>query len=245
MIDLECPHCGRVGSVPPEKATSRLVCRKCHMVFHLSPTGRALKGEPPSVSESEARKHKADAFLSAKGASPEREEKSPFEFNFNRRQLLLSGVFLGLIVVTYFTFSGPSTSSLAIQGQRIAKALAAGDDKTLKELASTDSASQVDTWFGKVQPLIEALKDESVGRELLLSQMIVEENPVQGKGTMFVFFAPANGSTRAEKIASAAGSVPDKKSIQQLSTNWVLDTSGKWRLDVVQMLQNPVGVVSR
>src|SRR4051794_22207543 len=47
MIDLECPFCGRVGSVPREKANTKLVCKKCHMIFHMSPTGRALPGEPP------------------------------------------------------------------------------------------------------------------------------------------------------------------------------------------------------
>lgn len=50
MIDLVCPHCGRAGSAPEDKVNSRLVCKKCHMVFHLSPSGRATPGEPPASS---------------------------------------------------------------------------------------------------------------------------------------------------------------------------------------------------
>lgn len=248
MIDLECPHCGRVGSVPPDKASSRLVCRKCRMVFHLSPSGRAVLGEPPSASAAgDARKQKAGSLHSAPNAAKGLDlglDGGLFGSNINPRHLLLLGASLGLIAAAYFIYSSPSTSSLAIQGRRIAVALAEGDDKTLKQLASTESVTQVDTWFGKVQPLIESLKNESVDRELLVLEMVVEENLYQGKGTVFVFFTPAKGSTRAEKIAAAAGSVPDKKTLQQLSTNWVLDSSGKWRLDVAQMLENPAGIVA-
>ena len=50
MIELACPHCGRSGSAPEDKVGARLVCKKCHMVFHLSPSGRATPGEPPSSS---------------------------------------------------------------------------------------------------------------------------------------------------------------------------------------------------
>ncbi len=49
MIDVVCPHCGRAGSAPEDKVNSRLVCKKCHMVFHLSPSGRATPGEPPAA----------------------------------------------------------------------------------------------------------------------------------------------------------------------------------------------------
>src|SRR4051812_33288916 len=46
MIEMACPSCGRAGQVPKEKLQSRLVCRKCHVVFHMDPGGRAVLGEP-------------------------------------------------------------------------------------------------------------------------------------------------------------------------------------------------------
>src|SRR4051794_12273752 len=48
MIELECPNCGGYGAVPKEKANTRLVCKKCHFVFHLDGAGRARAGEPPA-----------------------------------------------------------------------------------------------------------------------------------------------------------------------------------------------------
>src|SRR4051812_29590985 len=46
MIDLACPNCGRGGSIPREKINTRLVCKKCHIVFHMNTAGRTLLGEP-------------------------------------------------------------------------------------------------------------------------------------------------------------------------------------------------------
>ena len=47
MIEMKCPACGAEGRAPKEKVNTRLVCRKCLKVFHLTPTGRAVLGEPP------------------------------------------------------------------------------------------------------------------------------------------------------------------------------------------------------
>ena len=48
MIPIECPKCGRGGSVPPDRLNARLVCKACHTVFHLDNTGRMVLGEPES-----------------------------------------------------------------------------------------------------------------------------------------------------------------------------------------------------
>ena len=44
MIEMACPSCGRAGQVPKEKLHTRLVCRKCHMVFHVDSQGRPCAG---------------------------------------------------------------------------------------------------------------------------------------------------------------------------------------------------------
>src|SRR5262249_44706517 len=46
MIDLACPNCGRAGTIPREKINTRLVCKKCHVTFHMNTAGRTLLGEP-------------------------------------------------------------------------------------------------------------------------------------------------------------------------------------------------------
>ncbi|MCA1685067.1 MAG: hypothetical protein LC745_03615, partial [Planctomycetia bacterium] len=60
MIELECPNCARMGSVPNDKAHSRMVCKKCHMVFHMTPTGRTMLGEPPVPGKEKDKKHASD-----------------------------------------------------------------------------------------------------------------------------------------------------------------------------------------
>ena len=37
-----------MGTVPRDKAHSRLVCKKCNAIFHMNATGRAVLGEPPA-----------------------------------------------------------------------------------------------------------------------------------------------------------------------------------------------------
>ena len=46
MIKMKCPSCGAAGRVPREKINHRLTCKRCSGVFHLSPSGQAILGEP-------------------------------------------------------------------------------------------------------------------------------------------------------------------------------------------------------
>src|SRR5438105_3804085 len=51
MIEMSCPRCGAGGRVPRNKINARLVCKKCLQVFHLTPGGHAVLGEPPPPKE--------------------------------------------------------------------------------------------------------------------------------------------------------------------------------------------------
>src|SRR5947208_1660602 len=51
MIEMSCPRCGAGGRVPRNKLNARLVCKKCLQVFHLTPGGQAVPGEPPPSKE--------------------------------------------------------------------------------------------------------------------------------------------------------------------------------------------------
>jgi hypothetical protein len=46
MIHLNCPNCGRRGSVPEAKRYARLHCVKCDAVFHVATNGQVMLGEP-------------------------------------------------------------------------------------------------------------------------------------------------------------------------------------------------------
>ena len=51
MIEMKCPGCGAGGRVPRDKKNTRLVCKKCLKVFHLSPSGTPVLGEPPEAKD--------------------------------------------------------------------------------------------------------------------------------------------------------------------------------------------------
>ena len=46
MIDMKCPSCGAGGRIPREKVNTRLVCKKCLRVFHVTSGGSTVLGEP-------------------------------------------------------------------------------------------------------------------------------------------------------------------------------------------------------
>src|SRR5262249_43180911 len=59
MIDMSCPRCGAGGRVPREKMNARLVCKKCLQVFHLTPSGQAVIGEPPAPKQAPKQRERA------------------------------------------------------------------------------------------------------------------------------------------------------------------------------------------
>ena len=52
MIEIQCPACGAAGRAPKDKIQTRLVCRKCLKIFHVTPTGKTVLGEPPVTGQS-------------------------------------------------------------------------------------------------------------------------------------------------------------------------------------------------
>ncbi len=57
MPEVECPSCGGFGTIPKDKVNDRLVCRKCHVVFHVTPAGRSVLGEPKAEAEAHPHGH--------------------------------------------------------------------------------------------------------------------------------------------------------------------------------------------
>ena len=52
MLEIKCPACGAEGRAPKDKILTRLVCRKCLRVFHVTPSGMTVIGEPPTPGQS-------------------------------------------------------------------------------------------------------------------------------------------------------------------------------------------------
>ncbi|GAC1474881.1 MAG: hypothetical protein NVSMB9_26120 [Isosphaeraceae bacterium] len=239
MIDLECPHCGRPGSIPSQKINSRLVCKKCHLVFHLTTSGRAVPGEPTSAQGStSAPDPKAARHADTGGA-----EEGSFRFEgfgelrLTRSQGIVLLVLAGVIVLRYFFLSGPHEDALSPKAQRAADALVSGNLGYLKGLVTPESVADVDRWHKSLQTVFENVKKQSTTGELMVTVLVLQESHANRLGQAMVFVAPAVGIARNEAIAAEAGAVPFSKTVQELTTHWELDGAGKWRLDARKSME--------
>jgi hypothetical protein len=141
MIPIECPKCGRGGSVPPDRLNARLVCKACHTVFHLDNTGRMVLGEPESY-DMKTNKSKADEVSSLADfdfAQTWNDIPKPIKFG-------VPGVFLALMGYLYIDFGSGSPDYIG-KAESIVKAVAANDKTKTVSFATTDSSDAAGQWF--------------------------------------------------------------------------------------------------
>ena len=61
MLAIKCPACGAEGRASKEKIQTRLICRKCLRVFHVTPSGKTVLGEPPTPGQTSTAVSRAKA----------------------------------------------------------------------------------------------------------------------------------------------------------------------------------------
>ena len=132
MLAIKCPACGAEGRAPKEKIQRRLVCRKCLRVFHVTPSGKTVLGEPPAPGQT-------STAVSYAKAAPDPGEKVDQWFDraskrfFLPTSLILTvGLILLAVAATLFTPRRPE--SLQDRVARAAKAAVEGDLQTIREL---------------------------------------------------------------------------------------------------------------
>jgi len=224
-----------MGAVPNDKVNTRLVCKKCHMVFHVTPTGRAMLGEPAPPGKDQREKKKGEAHGAHPGFATATKKSDWAEglFEFNRTQLLVGGLVVGILGLgCLVVMASGSKDDLAVKTQDLANAVSAGDIATVKKFAWSEGADAVQTWYDSVHSQVADLSKESAAHEVLTSVFVIEQNHVRQQGQSIISIAPAAGSSREQAIAKAAGSTvatPDT-AVRQILTIWVLDR-GSWKLD--------------
>jgi hypothetical protein len=177
MIEMKCPACGAEGRAPKDKINTRLVCKKCLRVFHLTPSGRAVIGEPPQ-----------QVVAPVKAADPT--EKLEIALNFewlggilraltSPKVLAVAG---GLIVVAagYMLVSLFHSESLETRAGRIAQATVKGELSTLLELSSTGTSDDVVKWFIAIQPQCLEIKKTMTTAEPAVDVVINKEDAASG-----------------------------------------------------------------
>jgi hypothetical protein len=232
MIDLACPKCGRAGQIPREKINTRLVCKKCLVVFHVNTSGRTLLGEPHNVEGPKAETHQHDGprlpsfedFGSLKESMPVVSPKS-----------LLIG--LGALVVggLLFLLMTREPESLGQTATATAERFAADDLAYLKQIATSDTIDDVVRWFDAVHPSLVKSREQWKTSGTKVQVMIVDEDRKQRRGEAHAYIYPAAASSHGTSITEAANAVTSTGAATtqpvDLKLLWILDGAGHWKLD--------------
>jgi hypothetical protein len=205
MIEMACPSCGRAGQVPPEKVQSRLVCRKCHVVFHVDRNGRPVLGEPQSAKDAKKEKEGERKSVFEGMHVPTVDELTDFgenlrklrEYNFLQPKPIAAGV--GILVFFWlvnYLFFGPA-ASIADATKKLADSIVAENANYASSLITDDSRDNLTQWYDAVHLKLETARKAWPTKEATVLVVVIEEDPRAGKGETEVFISPAGGGGAA------------------------------------------------
>jgi hypothetical protein len=241
MIELECPHCGGLGSAPREKVNTRLVCRKCHQIFHVTPTGRAVPGEPPLPKGADHGKGRGAATATA---VKKKKRESSVELgglsgaNPGLLGVLGALVLVGVAYLGYSVIAGRGTPLLTPVANQFAEALRHDDSASIQLLAGPGSADDAASWYEPAKRVIDDVKKGAAASDLLVDAVVTDENPSGGTGQVQIFILPKKGASRNDQITREAGTAPGRA--LELTTFWTY-VRGGWRFDPKRSMETMVG----
>jgi len=228
-IDLECPKCGAPGSAPKDKIHSRLVCKKCHTVFHLTPSGRAVPGEPP---DPEAKKDHPPHHHPA----PSKKEAEPSGFPGFTRGPLLAVLALALMALGAVSLpalralvAGPS-EIVTPRAEAVAKALAGSSADAFKQSVLPGTEDDATRFYEQTMRSLAPVREKSPSKEVEAKVLVLEVDADQKVAQVVTFFTPKKGSTHVQQVTEVAAD-DSAKSIADVTLWFSKDGKGSWRLD--------------
>ena len=230
MIEMSCPRCGAGGRVPNNKVNSRLVCKKCLQVFHLTPGGHAVLGEPPAPKEApkvRTPSERVELDLSALEGLGQKLSKLTLP---DVKTLAVVGVVLLLVAAIGWLLS---RESLETRSRRVATAISKGEVGTIVDLALPGTEMEAMKWA------VDTIKQHtelklSLGMQEPAMTVQVQSN-TQGSSAQALVQYKAEAGRRGgalppEDLQPVPSLSNAKKSIE-LILYWAPDTWGNWRLD--------------
>jgi len=148
MIAMSCPSCGRAGQCPKEKVHTRLVCRKCHVVFHLDASGRAVIGDPNQPVKKEVKKKAKEAGSLVEALHlPKFEKLNRASDNLSEYGIPVKQIaaLLGVLVVFWglYSIANAAPEAVADPSRRAAEALAQDNLSRLKSYATDETRDEL------------------------------------------------------------------------------------------------------
>jgi hypothetical protein len=234
LIDMKCPSCGAGGRIPKEKVNVRLVCKKCLRVFHVTPAGNTVLGEPAAPKEESKPRHNRESARSDTVQSFDELTSRLSKVRLPEVQPMTLGLIAGIVLLStfgyWFVFY---KQSLATRTESVARAIVKSDMKTVVDLAVQGTEMDTMRWYHDVYKSYLDLKLALAGQEA----GIVIQVPVEDRG----------GTTRVNVLFSKEGlrfdgaifndalqpnpSLSRSKTSLDVPLFWVKDLWGNWHLD--------------
>lgn len=238
MVEIQCPACGAGGRAPKDKIQTRLVCRKCLKVFHVTPSGKTMPGEPPVTGQTSIADAAAPDSTLKVDQWFERASKrifSPTSF------ILIVGLILLAVVTAFFSSRHPDT--LEDRVARAARAAVQGDLRTIRELAATGTELDVDQWYISIRPQCEEMSRLLGSKKLVVDTEVKRQDPVEERAEVVARLSIEEAlERRGNDLPDASIAVAPTSEPLSLPMVWKSDGLAGWRLDgkSTQELAKPV-----
>jgi hypothetical protein len=247
MIPMECPKCGRRGSVPSNRLMVGLSCKSCNAPFYMNTAGEAVLGEPPMTKEERRAREKAE-----KKRDKDRKQKTEsagFNFDFfgsykemdsSERTKKLS-VIAGCLVVVFglmVWLSRPTPDPLNERGKYVVRAFLDKDENKLRQVSARNTGEDSVLWAQKMRGRL-GIKGNSGDFKYTVD--IMSGSQKEGGATVMALIEPINPSavgppeiedTKKGGAAKKKNEPPTPVSpFLNLQMAFVRGPEGQWLLD--------------
>ncbi len=242
MIEMSCPRCGAGGRIPRDKVNSRLVCKKCLQVFHLSSSLKPVVGEPPLPKE--VAKEKVPRERRELGLGLEMgglgEKLAKIKLPEPKTVAIVGGVFLA-IGFFWWLFSKQSVEQ---RSEALATAIKKLDMDAAVAMSMPGTELQAMKWLGDIHKEYTELKLNIGNLEPGVQITVQPTSDGSSAQALLVFSregATSTGPLSVEEAASLEPKSSEKKKTMELVLFWTKDTWQAWRLDGKQTMEKAAG----
>jgi len=235
MPEIKCPGCSAGGRVPRDKMNTRLVCKKCLRVFHISPGGKPVLGEPPAPKDVPKERAPRESPGGELGASFDDLASRLSKLKLPKVSPQTLGIIAGVALVAALGYWFFARQSLETRAGRIAKAIMnePPDVKTVMDLCAPGTEIDAITWYSDAVKRYGDLKLAMVGVEPKVKLTILSDGS-NGPAVVVAKFSSEGtrlqGTTFAE-TTQPTPSLSNSTSMLELPLYLVRDFWGNWVLD--------------
>lgn len=233
MIEMKCPGCGAGGRIPRDKINTRLVCKKCLKVFHMTQGGQTVLGEPPPSKDQAKEKVRKESSGIEFGDALEGFSERFSKIKLPRISPAALGIIGGVALVALLGFWIFSRQSLVKRSEMIANALANAEDmKVAIDVSVPETVLDTIRWYSEasvkygelkmamhgINPKvkIKVLSDGSTPPAVVVAQFTIEGTRLEGAGVEAFHPTP---------------SLSNAPSMVEMHLYFVKDTFGNFLLD--------------